>query len=159
MKFKNSEINWSCIYEDSYYKIYDWNKNLTGFFFPVYKFDNEKEEDSIIQKMNENHEEIYNGYFMLPFIKINIYNNQELDINGIYKNFEDNLLRIKIWMNWINEKKENFNIVNNMVNPSREDLNIISITFFIRDKYILKEKEILEKLKPILNDLHQNELL
>lgn len=159
MIFKNSKNDWNCIYEDSYYKIYDWDKNLTGYFFPLYQIDDENNEDSIIQKMNEDHEEIHNGYFMLPFIKINIYDNQELDIKRIYENFENNLDKIKNWMDWINQKENNFNIINNIVSPSREDLNMLSITFFIRDTYILKENEILKKLRPILDDLHQNKLI
>lgn len=159
MMFKNSKDRWSCIYEDSYYKIYDWDKNLTGYFFPLYQVSDDSDDDRIIQKMNEDHEEIHKGYFMLPFIKINLYNNQELDIRRIYENFVDNLERIKKWMVWIDRKKDYFNIVNNMISPSREDLNMLSITFFINENYILKEKEILEKLKPILNDLHDNKLL
>jgi hypothetical protein len=33
---ENKKIKWKMEYEDTIYKIYDWDKNLAGYFFPKY---------------------------------------------------------------------------------------------------------------------------
>ena len=43
-KKKNNKSNWKIEYYDKIYKVYDWNKNLAGYFFPTYNLD--KEEDT-----------------------------------------------------------------------------------------------------------------
>ena len=57
---------WKLEYIDSVYKIYDWDKNLTGYFFPNYNIDinnhnheddkllaDHEIEDKIIEQMNK----------------------------------------------------------------------------------------------------------
>ena len=40
---RNKDDNlWKLEYIDSVYKIYDWDKNLTGYFFPNYDIDIER---------------------------------------------------------------------------------------------------------------------
>ncbi len=54
---------WKLEYIDTVYKIYDWDKNLTGYFFPNYDIniddykdesqDAHEVEDNIIEQMNK----------------------------------------------------------------------------------------------------------
>ena len=52
-------------YEDTIYKIYDWDKNLAGYFFPKYDLvepskDRSSEED-IIERLNKSHKKVLGG--------------------------------------------------------------------------------------------------
>ena len=51
---RNKKSKWKMEYEDTIYKIYDWNRNLAGYFFPDYDLEETKEnedEDEIIEKI------------------------------------------------------------------------------------------------------------
>ncbi len=43
---------WKLEYIDTVYKIYDWDKNLTGYFFPNYDIDVEDHKDKDKDKIN-----------------------------------------------------------------------------------------------------------
>ena len=67
---KKGKRNWKCEYDDTIYKIYDWDDNLAGYFYPLYNIrgKNEMDEEEIMVKMNEKKEEIYGGHLMIPFL-------------------------------------------------------------------------------------------
>ena len=64
--------------------IYDWDKNLTGYFFPNYDIDVEDHkdkdkdkfrddhevEDKIIEQMNKEKQSVKGGNVMLPMVKL-----------------------------------------------------------------------------------------
>ncbi|MGN6614174.1 MAG: hypothetical protein ACTHKC_03955 [Candidatus Nitrosocosmicus sp.] len=80
---------WKLEYFDTIYKVYDWDKNLAGYFFPDYeRTDKEIQESSdteydldeqtkIIDKLNKEKHKVYGGNLMVPLIKLYLLDNEE----------------------------------------------------------------------------------
>ena len=85
-KNRTNIFKWKFEYEDTIYKIYDWNNNLAGYFFPNYdsmekhmgrknqsgEHQQEEEEDEVIEGMNKLHENVVGGNLMIPMLKLNL---------------------------------------------------------------------------------------
>jgi len=165
---------WKLEYFDTVYKIYDWDKNLAGYFFPNYNLlseknkDNEKasddldfdEETKVIDKLNKEKQKILGGNLMLPIIKLYLLDNEQgIDLDFAINSLKENVQRAIKWQEWINNNHREFNIIGNAIYTSREDRNMLSIVLGITNSMILGEKELLIGLKPILNRLHEEELI
>ena len=53
----NDVSKWKIEYYDTVYKVYDWNKNLAGYFFPEYrmvKYDDEKRQQEQQPQVQQN---------------------------------------------------------------------------------------------------------
>jgi hypothetical protein len=140
--------NWKGEYEDTIYKIYDWDNNLAGYFYPIYNIQrvSEVEEEEIIVRMNENKEKVQGGHLMVPFLKLDL-----LDIDT---------LKIAIaWKKWIEDNKHTFNLAESLVCTSREDRNLLAVLFMITKEIILDEKVLVKEITPILDQLHMDKLL
>ena len=72
---------------------------------------------------------------------------------------EQNLGRTKLWKEWLLRNSRKFAIIGNAVFTSREDREMLSIALEIDSNIILGEKQILEALTPLLDDLHKASLL
>ncbi|MDQ3869333.1 MAG: hypothetical protein M3250_07225, partial [Thermoproteota archaeon] len=59
---------WKMEYEDTIYKVYDWDKNLAGYFFPKYDLIQPAEdgstEEEVIEKLNSSHKKVTGGDIM-----------------------------------------------------------------------------------------------
>ena len=93
MVWKRDRTNWKSEYDDTVYKIYDWDNNLTGYFYPSYniKGKNENEEEEIIVKMNEKKEKVDGGHLMIPFLKLNLLDTDYLTIDNTISNLQKSL--------------------------------------------------------------------
>ena len=50
----NKKSRWKLEYEDTIYKIYDWNRNLAAYFYPNYELvETYESEDEIIEKQKQ----------------------------------------------------------------------------------------------------------
>ncbi len=172
---RNRENNqWKLEYIDTVYKIYDWNKNLTGYFFPNYNItkesdDNEKindgnydfeEETNLIDKMHKENQKVYGGNLMLPMIKLYLLDNQDgIELDYAISTLEENVQRTKRWKEWIQQYHERFEVIGSSIYTSREDRNMLSIVLGIEASMTLGEKEILTKLRPLLDKLHEDEMI
>lgn len=167
---KNDNL-WKLEYIDSVYKIYDWDKNLTGYFFPTYDIDiHEHEddksladheiEDKIIEQMNKEKKSVKGGNLMLPMIKLQLLDNNEgISLDHVISSLEENAQRTRIWKQWIQDNRQEFKIIGSSVYTAREDRNILSIVLGVDSEMMLGEKELGYTLKPVLDRLHRDELI
>ena len=158
---QNKRSKWKLEYEDTIYKIYDWNKNLTAYFFPNYNLVEDSEnEDEIIEKLNQSHQNVRGGNILFPLIKLNLLDKEErIDLDYTIVALEQNLQRTKVWREWLVQNDRKFAITGNAVFTSREDREMLSIALVIDSNIILGEKEALVALTPLLDELHEATLL
>src|SRR6185312_3025510 len=155
---KNHNKRWKLEYFDTIYKIYDWNKNLAGYFFPNYDMRNESEviekeyvknydfdeETTIIDKMNRENQKVFGGNLMLPMIKLYLLDNEEgINLDYAISSLEDSTQRVKKWKDWIQTNQVEFNLMNSAMYTSREDRNMLSIVLGIGVHMVLGEKELM----------------
>jgi hypothetical protein len=161
---------WKLEYIDTVYKIYDWDKNLTGYFFPNYDIDMDdykdesqdanEVEDKIIEQMNKEKQSVKGGNVMLPMVKLQLLDNEEgIDLDYVINSLEQNAQRTRKWKQWIHDNHLEFKIFGSSIYTAREDRNMLSIVLGIGSNIILGEKEIGINLRPILDELHQDELI
>lgn len=161
---------WKLEYIDTVYKIYDWDKNLTGYFFPNYdiNLDDYKDEsqdvheveDKIIEQMNKEKQSVKGGNVMLPMVKLQLLDNEDgIDLDYVINSLEQNAQRTRKWKQWIHDNHLEFKIFGSSIYTAREDRNMLSIVLGIGSNIILGEKEIGINLRPLLDKLHQDELI
>ncbi|TVP40593.1 hypothetical protein [Candidatus Nitrosocosmicus arcticus] len=165
---------WKLEYIDTVYKIYDWDKNLTGYFFPNYDIavddykDKDKDqsqdahqlEDKIIEQMNKEKQSVKGGNVMLPMVKLQLLDNTEgIDLDYVINSLEQNAQTTRKWKQWIHDNHLEFKIFGSSIYTAREDRNMLSIVLGIGSNIILGEKEIGINLRPLLDRLHQDELI
>jgi hypothetical protein len=153
--------NWKGEYEDTIYKIYDWNNNLAGYFYPIYNIQrmSEIEEEEIIVRMNENKEKVQGGHLMVPFLKLDLLDIDNLNIDEAISRLQINIQRAIAWKKWIDDNKNKFNLTQSFVCTSREDRNLLALLFMINKEIVLDEKILVKEITPLLDQLHMDELL
>ena len=158
---ENKKSKWKIEYDDTIYKIYDWNGNLAAYFFPNYESDETtEEEDEIIEKFNKAHQSVRGGNILFPMAKLNVLDKEEvIDLDYTIMALEQCLQRVKVWKEWILENYVKFEITGNGVHTSREDREMLSIALGLDSNITLGEKEILVALTPLLDELHTVGLL
>ena len=154
-------------YEDTIYKIYDWDKNLAGYFFPKYDLvepskDSSSEED-IIERLNKSHKKVLGGDLMIPMIKLNLFDKEEeeevIDLDYTIRALDENLQRTRVWKQWLQQNHQQYEIIGNAVYTAREDRNMLSIVLRMKSTITLGEKEMSMALTPLLDNLHEDGLL
>jgi hypothetical protein len=152
---------WKTEYDDTLYKIYDWDGNLAGYMFPEYgDIEPKDREDEIIDEMNSTHTEMGQATLLLPMVKLNLLDNHEgMDIDYVISSLEANKDRVDTWKRWIHDNAKAFNIVGLAVHTAREDRNMLSVVLGIDRKFNLGEKEVRDFLSPLLDKLHEDGLL
>jgi hypothetical protein len=160
-KGQNKKFKWKMEYEDTIYKIYDWNRNLAAYFYPNYDLaETTENEDEFIEKLNQSHQNVKGGNILFPMIKLNLLDKEEgIDLDYTIVALEKNLKRIKVWKEWLVNNDRKFAITGNAVFTSREDRDMLSIALGINSNIILGEKETLVTLTPLLDELHEAGLL
>jgi hypothetical protein len=159
--FGKSGSKWKTEYDDTLYKIYDWDGNLAGYMFPEYGDIEPKErEDEIIDEMNRTHIEMQEATLLLPMAKLNLLDNHEgMDIDYVLSSLEANKERVGYWKKWVHDNARAFNIVGMAVHTAREDRNMLSVALGVSKKFNLGEKEVRDFLSPLLDKLHEDGLL
>jgi len=151
-------MQWKLEREESYFKIYDENKHIAGYFDPEYgDIFPEHKINEIIEEMHEKHEKIPGGYLMVPMIKFEVFNDQEIGLDYLQRRIDDIKERIAKWKDYIlNQKKSDHKI-----RVSHTDTDMLSITFPIHfDVPVsLEKKLLLAELEITLNSLHEKGLL
>ena len=158
---KKEKRNWKCEYDDTIYKIYDWDDNLAGYFYPLYNIrgKNEMDEEEIMVKMNEKKEKIQGCHLMIPFLKLNLLDIDYLTIDETISNLQNSIQRAITWKKWIEDNRNKFNLSNSLICTSREDRNLLAVLLEINKQIILDEKIIVREITPMLDQLHIDELL
>ena len=153
--------NWKAEYDDTLYKIYDWDGNLAGYLFPGYgDIEPKASENEIIDELNKTHSEAQEATVLLPMVKLNLLDNQDgMDIDYVISSLEANTERAGTWKKWLNDNAKSFKIAGAAVHTAREDRNMLSIALGIVAPFKLGEKEVKDFLSPLLNKLHEDGLL
>jgi hypothetical protein len=151
LKREKDHQKWKIEYDETVYKIYDRNNDLAGYFFPDYGlvFDQKSSED---QKEEE---------VLVPLVKLDLLDieDEHIELDVAYKRMEADLQRMDAWKTWMKSNSDRFGIIGNGIYTSREDRNMLSIALQLNSQFILHEKEIGQKLKPILDSLNESGLL
>jgi hypothetical protein len=174
---KNSinKFKWKFEYEDTVYKVYDWNNNLAAYFFPNYnsiqkqnrtkngRNKKQQEEGEVIEEINKLHENVRGGSLMIPMLRLNLLDNEEenerMNLNYTIDTLEKNLHRAKQWEQWLEQNAIEFEVAGNSVYTSREDRNMLSLVLGIDSDITLGEKEIGLVMIPLLDKLHEDGML
>jgi hypothetical protein len=156
---RGSSNKWKAEYDDTLYKIYDWDGNLAGYLFPTYKDIEPKDEEAIVE-LNRIHAQVAEGALLLPMVKLNLLDNNEgIDIDYVISSLQANIERTNRWKEWLHDNAEPFNIADSAVYTAREDRNMLSISLDIVETFNLGEKEVRDFLSPLLDKLHEDGLL
>jgi hypothetical protein len=159
--FGKSDGKWKTEYDDTLYKVYDWEGNLAGYFFPQYgDIEPEDREDEIIDELNRTHSVIQEATLLLPMVKLNLLDRHEgVDIDFVISSLEANKERAGNWKKWLHDNARSFKIVGAAVYTAREDRNMLSIALGIVTTIKLGENEVRDFLSPLLDKLHEDRLL
>ncbi|HEX2013635.1 MAG TPA: hypothetical protein VLA68_00265 [Nitrososphaera sp.] len=155
------KISWKAEYDDTIYKIYDWDGNLAGYFFPHYgDIEPRDQEDEIIDELNKTHANMTEATLLLPMVKLGLLDNEGgMDVDYVISSLEANTERTSVWKKWLQENSKSFRIFGAQVHTAREDRNMLSIGLGISRSFKLGEKEAIELLAPGLDRLHEDGLL
>jgi len=155
------KAKWKAEYDDTLYKIYDWDGNVAGYFFPHYGDIQPKDkEDEIIDELNKSHARVNESTLLLPMVKLGLLDNHEgMDIEYVISSLEANAARTGAWKKWLRENAKSFGIYGAEAHTAREDRNMLSIGIGISANITLGEKEVITMLTPLLDNLHGAGLL
>ena len=155
------KASWKAEYEDSLYKIFDWDGNLAGYFFPHYgDLQPKDKEDEIIEELNRTRSQVQEATLVLPMVKLGLLDNQDgMDIDYVISSLETNSIRTSAWKKWLVQNAKPFGIFGAQCHTAREDRNMLSIALGIQASITLGEKEVAEALIPLLDKLHADGLL
>ena len=165
-KGESSKPKWKTEYNYTVYKVYDWNKNLAGYFFPNYSIaqleraDGQIDGKDSIENLNKAHRVVKGGNLMVPLIKLGLLDKSEgIDLNQAINSLQQNLQRMIRWDEWLKQNHIDSKIIGSAVYTSREDRNMLSIVLGIGSDITLGEKEVCIGLSPLLNRLHEDGML
>lgn len=152
-------MQWRIEREGDYFRIYDENKNIAGYFAPEYGdiFPQEKA-DEVIEEMHKKHEKIPGGYLLLPMIKFGIFSlDNEIELDYLEARIDEARDRILWWQKFIASQKNQ----NHKIRVSHTDPDMLSITFPISfgSPVPLEKNALLGELKPTLDVLNNQGLL
>ena len=93
-------------------------------------------------------------------VKLNLLDKEEgIDLDYAISALEQSLQRVKVWKQWLLQNGSQFEINGNAIFTSREDREMLSIGIRINKHITLGEKDILNTLMPLLDELHEAGLL
>jgi hypothetical protein len=152
-------MQWNLEREGDYFRIFDENKNIAGYFAPEYGdiFPQEKIDD-VIEEMHKKHEKIPGGYLLLPMIKFGIFSlDSEIEMDYLEARMDEVKDRILWWQKFIASQKNQ----SHKIRVSHTDPDMLSITLPI--SFVipvpLEKNALLEELRSTLNVLSNQGLL
>ncbi len=150
---------WTINPEEDYFKIYDDNKTLVGYFAPEYgDIQPEDKAYQVRQEMLKNHDLVKSGYLMLPMVKFGIFEDgEDMTIDYVEQQLRLVHVRILAWKNLLTEK----NIAHHKILVSHTDHDMLSITLGIifTTDIPLEKTKILDTLSGVLDFAQERGLL
>ena len=150
---------WKLDLDEEYFKIYDSNKLVAGYFDPDYgDLYPKKNSDEIIAQMLRNHDKINGGFIMVPMAKFGLFDTDlETDINTIEAQVASVQDRLKRWKEFLSKKKLKIHYVR----ISHTDLDMLTITFPVKfsKPTPLDKKEMMGEMMSTLDLLQKLNLL
>ena len=150
---------WKLDLEEEYFRIYDSNKLIAGYFDPDFGdiFPKENSEE-IISQMLKNHDKIIGGFIMVPMVKFGLFDTDlETNVDTVENKVSSVLGRLQKWKEFLTEKKLEIHFVR----ISHTDQDMLTITFPIRfsKPTPLDKKELVLEISPTLDSLQKLNLL
>ncbi len=150
---------WKLEREQDYFKIYDENKNIAGYFDPEYgEIFPEHKINEIIEQMHKNREKIPGGYLLVPMVKFEMFDtDHEMHLDSLITIMDAAKTRIMKWQKFISTQQN----LNHKIRVSHTDQYMLSIIFPVSFSVPipLDKKLILDGLEATLDSLHELGLL
>ncbi|HEX9846718.1 MAG TPA: hypothetical protein VGA92_09725 [Candidatus Nitrosotenuis sp.] len=149
---------WKIEREADFFRIFDKDQKIAGYFVPEYgDIQPEEKIEEIIEQMHKNGDKVPGGYMTVPMVKFGIFDsNDDLDIVYLQGQLADASARLDAWDEFLSQ-----NQMRHAIRMSHTDSDMLSLTFPIKfsDQIPLDKKIILETIAPTLDLLHQKGLL
>ena len=150
---------WKLDLDEEYFKIYDSNKLIAGYFDPDYGELHPKENsEELIQLMLKNHDKIPGGFIMVPMVKFGLFDSDlETNIDTVETQVTSVLERLKRWKDFLSKEKLKIHFIR----ISHTDQDMLTITFPIKfsKPTPLDKKEMIAEISPTLDLLQRLDLL
>ena len=152
-------VLWKLDLDEEYFRIYDSNKLVAGYFDPdygdIYPKGNSEE---IISQMLKNHEKIVGGFIMVPMVKFGLFDTDlETDIDTVKTQVTTVLDRLSKWKEFFS--KNNLKIHYIRISHTDQDMLTITFPFKFSKPTPLDKKEMIKEITPILDVLQKLGLL
>jgi hypothetical protein len=149
---------WKIEREDDFFRIFDKDSKIAGYFVPEYgDIQPEEKIEEIIEQMHKNGDKVPGGYMTVPMVKFGIFDsNEDMDVAYLQSQLSDASARLDAWSEFLSQ-----NQIRHAIRMSHTDQDMLSLTFPIKfsDQMPLDKKVILETISPTLDLLHQKGLL
>ena len=150
---------WKLELDEDYFRIYDTNKRIAGYFDPDYGevYPKEKEAE-IIEQMHKNRDKIRGGFLMMPMLKFGIFDSDyESDIASLDAQLDSVNKRLVGWKGFLSTIHNQFHTIR----ISHTDQDMLTITFQIQfsKPTPLEKSNLLEEIIPTLDLLQKSSLL
>ena len=121
---------WKLDLDEEYFRIYDSNKLIAGYFDPDYgDLYPKKNSEEIVSQMLKNHDKITGGFIMVPMVKFGLFDTDlETDINTIETQVTSVQDRLKRWKEFLSIQK----LTIHYVRISHTDQDMLTITFPVK---------------------------
>ena len=150
---------WKLDLDDEYFRIFDSNKLVAGYFDPDYGdiFPKENSVD-IVSQMLKSHDKIPGGLIMIPLVKFGLFDSDlDIDIDELENHVNRVGEHLKKWKDFITKTNNTIH----SIRISHTDHDMLTITFPIKfsEPTPLDKTEILKEISPILDLLQKLNLL
>ena len=150
---------WKLDLDDEYFRIFDSNKLVAGYFDPDYGDIFPKENSvEIVSQMLKNHDKIPGGLIMIPLVKFGLFDSDlDIDIDELENHVNHVGEHLKKWKDFITKTNNTIH----SIRISHTDHDMLTITFPIKfsEPTPLDKPEILKEISPILDLLQKLNLL
>lgn len=150
---------WKLDLDDEYFRIFDSNKLIAGYFDPDYgEIFPKANSTEIIAQMLKNHDKIPGGLLMIPLVKFGLFDTDlDIDIGEL----ESHVIRVgehlKKWKDFI--AKTNNNVHSIRISHTDQDMLTITFPITFSEPTPLEKNELLKEIFPTLDLLQKLGLL
>jgi len=150
---------WKLDLDEGYFRIYDSNKLIAGYFDPDYgDIHPKKNSEEIISQMLKNHDKIMGGFIMVPMVKFGLFDTDlETNIDTVELRVSSVLERLNRWKEFFS--KNNLTIHYVSISHTDQDMLTISFPFKFSKPTPLDKKEMILEIASILDSLQKLSLL
>lgn len=150
---------WKLDLDDEYFRIFDSNKLIAGYFDPDYgEIFPKANSTEIIAQMLKNHDKIPGGLLMIPLVKFGLFDTDlDIDIDELDSHVTRVGEHLKKWKDFI--AKTNNNVHSIRISHTDQDMLTITFPITFSEPTPLEKNEILKEIFPTLDLLQKLGLL
>ena len=150
---------WKLELDEDFFRIYDSKKLVAGYFDPDYDCIPSKENlGEKISLMLKNHDKILGGIIMVPLVKFGLFDTDlDTDIFHVEQNVQRVTTHLEKWKYFLSRTQHH----DHSIRISHTDQDMLTITFKVNfsKSTPLEKTNLLDELHPILDLLHNSDLL